>query len=106
MEDRGDRRSRTDRYVRRALRAWLSLGNNPVPLGPFAKGKANGCRCRRKRKGQPKIARGCKFGGFCYQPGTEERIAGKRLVKVWRSESEGWIDGVTMAMDTGAATTE
>ena len=49
----------------------------------FKKAKAVGCRCRSNRRGNPKLAVGRTYGGFQWQPGAVERIAGKRLTRAW-----------------------
>jgi hypothetical protein len=55
----------------------------------FAKGKAVGCRCRRRCPGRPKLALSLCHGGRCYHPSVVERIAGNRLARGWLSELRG-----------------
>lgn len=93
MQDRGERRARTENYARRARRVWLRQmcgvrnGNFPDhPVGWFAKGKAIGCRCLRHAKGRPKVAGSLCHGGSCYHPSVVERIRGNRLVRAWKRE--------------------
>lgn len=88
---REDRLDRTYRYAARARKEHLRVRHPDGTLDCeceraewyFRKGKSLGCRCRRKKKGNPKVA-----GGMCsrgdIQPGTVERIAGHRLCRAWR----------------------
>ena len=85
---RGERRARTERYARKGLKKWLSLGFKARPLGEFAKAKACSCRCTRKH-GLPKVAYGCTYGGFCYNPAVVERVEGKRISQKWLHELRG-----------------
>ena len=85
---RGERRQRTERWAKRSLKKWLSLGYKARPLGEFAKSKALSCRCTRKH-GLPKVAYGCNYGGFCYNPAFVERVEGKRIAQGWLHELRG-----------------
>jgi hypothetical protein len=85
---RGERRARTERWAKRGLKKWLSLGYKARPLGEFFKSKALSCSCTRKY-GNPKVAYGCSYGGFCYNPALVERVQGNRLAKKWLHDLRG-----------------
>jgi hypothetical protein len=99
MEKREDRRDRSIRYGERARKIHLRIvhPNGVVDCvcersaWKFAKGKAMGCRCRRRHFGcSPKIAGSvCHGGGYSYHPSAIERIAGNRLARAWLHESRG-----------------
>ncbi len=91
MKKREDRRDRTIRYGERTRDVHLRMIH---PTGPvdcicefsawkFAKGKSNGCGCRRTRKGQPKLVVSMCHGGGGYHPTVTERIEGRRLCHSW-----------------------
>ena len=98
MKGREERRDRTIRYGERARRIHLRQAH---PNGSidcvceqsawfFAKGKAVGCRCRRRWPGRPKLALStCHGAGYGYHPSVVERIAGSRLARGWLSEQRG-----------------
>lgn len=48
----------------------------------FAKNRALGCRCRRHKKGNPKVAASLCHGGE-YHSSVRERIDGKTLCRAW-----------------------
>lgn len=109
---RADRRSRTLRYATRAWKVWAApylrdprrWGSEMVdgvrvpkpPLetafcvGRYRKGKAVGCNCRKRKRGQPK-----RGGGICYSPNLRpsvmKRIQNKRLCRAWK-EAVRWND--------------
>ena len=92
MKVREARRDRSWRYARRAqgahLRAVHPDGRVDCPceqsVGFFAKRKAVGCDCRKRRRGQPKVSR-----GPCYGPEVRDavrtRIEGRRVCDRWRA---------------------
>jgi hypothetical protein len=86
-EVRRERRRRSWHYARRAKHVHLSLAH---PDGApdcacerstwyFEKRKALGCDCRKRRRGQPKIGRGC----HGWRDAVAQRTAGRRLASAW-----------------------
>jgi hypothetical protein len=92
MEARETRRDRSWRYARRTQEAHLRAvhpdGRVDCPCEQsvwfFAKRKAVGCDCRKRRRGQPKVSR-----GPCYGPEVRDavrtRIEGRRVCDRWRA---------------------
>lgn len=93
FEEREDRRDRTWRYAGRTRKEHLRVVHPDGKVDCtcelsawfFRKGKSVGCRCRGHRPGQPKIAWGCRFGGFQWREVVVVRIAGRRLCRTWRA---------------------
>lgn len=90
MEIREDRRDRSYRVSRRRQLTWLTqvIGDRFDPdaraAGYFRKHGAISCRCRRKKLGRPKVARGlCHGGGYDYHDSVRQRILGRRLCRSW-----------------------
>jgi hypothetical protein len=82
MEPREKRRDRTYRYSKRAQKIHLRR-NHPDGVVDcvceladwyFRKGKAGGCRCRRARKGNPKVP-----GGLCSMQGKYHDVVRARI---------------------------
>lgn len=93
MEKREKRRDRTVRYGERARSVHLRIVH---PSGVvdcvcersawfFAKGKSNGCRCRRTQRGlSPKVPGSlCHRGDGDYHPAVRQRIEGKRICRAF-----------------------
>ena len=97
MEKRESRRDRTYRYGLRARRVHLRVVHpNGTPdciceksAWFFAKAKSVGCRCRRKKRGNPKVGASLCAGCGSYHESVKERIRGRRLARAWLSEVRG-----------------
>lgn len=94
MEKREDRRDRTWRRAHARQLVWLTtvIGDRFDPdargAGYFRKHGSVSCRCRRKKLGRPKIARGlCHGAGYQYHESVQTRIEGRRLCRRWL----GWV---------------
>ena len=99
MEKREDRRDRSWRYAARAQREHLRVVH---PTGVvdciceqsvlyFRKRKSLGCRCRGRKRGQPKVGAGCCYGYGALRPAVAARIEGARLVRQWRQALTGHL---------------
>jgi len=96
MKDREKRRERDYNYGARARAVHLRRVHPDGVVDCiceqsawfFRKAKSVGCRCRRKKKGNPKVARGM-CHGLRYHPSLLERVAGRRLCRGW----EEWVRG-------------
>ena len=93
MGDRARRRRLSFRYAARAQREHLSVAH---PSGVidcvcersvwlFRKRKALGCGCRKRKRGNPKVAAGICCGRG-YREAVVARIGGKRLERAWLVE--------------------
>jgi hypothetical protein len=50
----------------------------------MSRSKGSHCRCRRKRKGKPKVASGfCHGAGYSYHPTVYQRIEGRQCCRAW-----------------------
>lgn len=90
------RETRRDRTYRKGVRRRHDHLQRIHPTGPidciceqsigwFAKRKGLGCaKCRGRVHGNPKVAcGGCKWAYDKWRPAVVERIAGKRLARLW-----------------------
>lgn len=84
--DRGERRRRSLRAVRRAWREYLRVFHGsgvsvPTP-GHFRKRRVFGCHCAKRAYGAPKRSM-----GICYplvREAVRERRVGRQLAAAWR----------------------
>lgn len=72
----------SDKYTGSHSFKWLNLGW-------FDRNTANGCRCRCKQHGNPKVGGGmCSRSDGDYRHTVAQRIAGRVLVRKWLREAQ------------------
>ena len=80
---KAERMQRTARHVERQRKIY-EIWPRPasLPSGYFKKMVAMGCKCRKKKHGQPR-----RSSGICFLTGmssmANERVTGKRLARAW-----------------------